>query len=254
MRPQAPPPGRGRSGPVPAAGGPAEAGFTLIEALVALMLLVALTAVLVPLAGQLLRTWSAGSARAARTDAITAALGQLRRDTALARAYVSGSAETPQVLFSGSPGGFTLVTDSPDSPDGPAVVTIATVTRPDGVSLLRTSGPLANLEGGQARQTRVGLLSRPLGARFSYRDRTGARRTTWEARTSLPAAVGVTFLDGGQPVLGGEIPLWLHVSLPLDCVVRTPPPDALCGAPAPAAADPAAAGRPPTGAASGGTP
>lgn len=251
MKPGPPPPGRGGAGPLPAASGPAEAGFTLVEALVALMLLVALTAVLVPLAGQLLRTWSGGSVRAGRTDAVTAALGQLRRDTALARAYVSGSAETPRVLFSGSPAGFTLVTHGPD---GPAVVTIATVTRPDGVSLLRTSGPLANLEGGQARQTRVGLLSRPLGARFSYRDRTGARRSTWEARTSLPAAVGVTFLDGGQPVFGGEIPLWLHASLPLDCVVRTPPPDALCGAPAPAAADPAAAGRAPTGAAAGDTP
>lgn len=179
-----------------------EAGFTLIETLVALALTGLVLSALASITSQWLPNWNRGIDRIQRSESISFALQRLSVDLAAAE-YVPANREQRRPLFDGSELSVTFVRTAlgPNARPGLDVVRIGETTDRQELVTVRSRAPFGPLELGSSlsEQIQTGdpvvLLRAPYRLSFSYAGRDRIWKSSWHDADRLPAAIMVTVRD-----------------------------------------------------------
>jgi general secretion pathway protein J len=179
-----------------------EAGFTLIETLVALALTGLVLSALANITSQWLPNWNRGMDRIQRSESIGLALQRIGADLAAAE-YVPANREQRRPLFDGSELSVTFVRTAlgPNARPGLDVVRIGETTDQQDFVTVRSRAPFAPLEpaASLAEQLRLGdpvvLLRAPFRLSFSYAGPDRVWKTSWHEADRLPAAIALTVRD-----------------------------------------------------------
>jgi general secretion pathway protein J len=202
-----------------------ERGFTLIETIVALVLMGLLLSALASITAQWLPSWNRGLDRIQRTELIGIALERIGADLAAAE-FVSANRDSHQPLFDGSELSVMFVRTSMGPNAGPGLdlvrlgetrdhgefVTVRTQTRftplADGLSLseqVHFGGPVV-------------LLRAPYRLSFAYAGPDRIWKKAWKDADRLPAMIRLTVRDAAsERVLSVSTIAPVHVQLPSDC-------------------------------------
>lgn len=204
----------------------AVAGFTLIEALVATVLMGLVMTGLAAVTAQWLPNWDRGFLRAQRSELVSIAIDRLVADLA-ASEFVTASRDTTRPLFDGTPTAVTLVRSAygPNAQPGLERVRIAETSDRDGIVLVRSHASFAPLPPGTPATGLVGfsdpvaLVRAPLRVTFAYAGRDGVWKNAWQNASLLPATVRVTVRDAvSDRTLSISTAALVHVELPAACV------------------------------------
>jgi general secretion pathway protein J len=199
-----------------------NAGFTLLEALIAMALMGIIMGALATVTAQWLPNWNRGLVRVQRNEQVAIALDRLVGDLSAA-AFVSPNREIQQPLFVGTELSVTFVRSAlgPNTGLGLEIVRIAETGDSQGRVLVRMRAPFAPLPIGspsldQIRFTDpVILLRAPLHVTFSYAGSDGVWSPTWQASGGgLPAAVRFIARDAtAERVLAVSSATRVHVDM-----------------------------------------
>lgn len=195
----------------------AAAGFTLLEALVAVAVMGVIMAVLVTVTSQWLPNWSRGLLRVQRNEQLAVALDRLTLDLGAAE-FVSAR-EPGKILFQGDQSSVSFVrsTLGPNDRGGLDYVRISMAADNLGRALVRTRAPFAPFAGAAlANRIAFGdpvvLLREPYRIVFAYAGLDGIWKETWEG--SLPWAIRLNVLDTlTQRLLPASTAVTPHVTL-----------------------------------------
>jgi general secretion pathway protein J len=205
------------------------AGFTLLEALVAMTLMGIILAALASITGQWLPSWNRGFLRVQRSELFSVALNRLAVDLSAAE-FIRPNRGTKLPLFEGATSGVTLVRSAigPNTQPGLEVVRIAESSDRQGIALVRTRTPFApfglgDVSANQLKFTDpVVLLRAPFRVSFSYSNGDGSWVDSWQSADQLPAAVRFLVRDAttGRTLAISSAAI-VHVELPADCADPT---------------------------------
>lgn len=196
-----------------------DAGFTLIEALVALALTGLVLSALATLTGQWLPAWNRGLDRIQNNEQIGIAMQRIAADLSAAE-YVPPSREQKRPLFDGSALSVTFVRTAlgPNSGIGLEIVRIGETTDRGRLVTLRTRAPFAPFPPGvsPSEQIRtidpVVLLRAPLRLSFAYAGPDRVFRDDWHDQDKLPKIIMLTLHEGASDrVLSVSTVTQLHV-------------------------------------------
>ena len=197
-------------------------GFTLFEALIAVVLMGVILSALASITSQWLPNWNRGIARAQRSELVSIALDRLIADIG-ASEFVSPNRDTQAPLFDGTEFSLTLVRSAvgPNVGPGLEIVRIAEINDKSGLLLVRstkTFAPLATVTTSLKQADFVNpvvLLRSPYQVSFAYAGRDGIWKKDWQGATELPAAVRLTVRDAtsGRTLTISTTAL-VHVELP----------------------------------------
>jgi general secretion pathway protein J len=201
-----------------------NAGFTLLEALIATALMGLVLAALATIVGQWLPNWNRGIVRLQVDERIALVLDRLAADLAAAE-FIPAGRGSKKPIFDGQDHSVTFVRTAfgPDAGPGLQTVRIAELNSTSGPILVRTRAPFAPAptEFGMRSQPRftdpVVLLRPPYRLAFAYAGTDRVWRNTWQQRISLPRAIKFTLRDGAthQTVSTAAT---LHIELPVQCI------------------------------------
>ena len=197
----------------------AAAGFTLLEALVAVALMGIIMGVLATVAAQWLPNWSRGLLRVQRNEQLAIALDRLVLDLGAAE-YVSAR-EPGKWVFEGDEASVSLVRSAigPNSRGGLEYVRFSEVGNSTGRALARMRAPFAPLAGDStvlssrvAFSDPVVLLRQPYHIVFAYAGADGVWKNSWQG--SLPKMIRLNVLDTlTQRLLPVSTAVHSHVTL-----------------------------------------
>jgi general secretion pathway protein J len=234
----------------------ANAGFTLVEALVAVALMGLIVGALATVTAQWLPSWNRGLVRVQHNEQAAIALERLSADLSAAL-YVTPNRETRRPLFEGEELGVIFVRTAigPNTNPGLEIVRIAETADASGRMLVRMRAPFAPLPIGDLSYQHIAfadpvvLLRPPLRVTFSYPADRGAWQSSWrmgegmfnvsgQLPNILPGAIRFTVRDAvAERVLAVSSATLIHA--------ETPAPTPQQSAPGPdQAAQPEAAGMP----------
>lgn len=193
-----------------------RAGFTLVEALIALAITGAILVIIAEFSGQALRNWRRGTETIAFMEMATTAFRRIAKDVAAAVAYQRLQSPKPTTGFQGGADGLVFVTDNGATLE---FVSIRTVKFEDGYALIREQGPAVS-EGAQLGDPVV-LLRGAFEARFTYHDGAGQRMKEWQQQNRMPTAVEIELVTSqGDSVFPVRAVLPLAANVTPDCVIR----------------------------------
>jgi general secretion pathway protein J len=206
-----------------------SAGFTLIEAVVALALMGVILAALSTITAQWLPNWNRGIARAQAHERLGLALERVSSDFAAAE-FIAIGGETRGAFFDGTDRSVILVRTAigPNAEPGLEVVRIAeTIT--DGVAILvRARAPFAPGIAAMAYPNEakftdpVVLLRASHRVAFSYAGADRVWRDEWRQQLQPPKAIRLTLRDvATRKTLSISTATLVHVELPIDCIAAT---------------------------------
>jgi general secretion pathway protein J len=206
-------PRRGRAG---------EAGFTLIEVLMATLLMTVILAALATVTSQWLPNWNRGMARVQRAERLAMGLDRIVADLGVAEMVpVNGDARAP--LFEGSELAVTFVRTAvgPNARPGLEIIRFVEKADSQGLAMVRERAPFAPMPSdAQIRfADQVVLIRLPLRVTFSYAGPDHVWQPDWRGQMELPDMVRVTVRDSatGQ-VLAVSRAATVHVNAPAECV------------------------------------
>jgi general secretion pathway protein J len=199
-----------------------EAGFTLIEALVALALMGLVLSSLATITAQWLPAWNRGVDRVQRTEMLGLALRRISDDLAAAE-FVSANREAKRPLFEGSELAVTFVRTAigPNVARGLDVVRIGETGNGHDLLVLRSRARFAPSPVGASPSEYlhladpVVLLGPPFRLSFAYADRDLVWKPEWHDANRLPVAVRLTVHDaarGGESTMSSVVAI--HVNAP----------------------------------------
>jgi len=206
-----------------------EAGFTLVEALVSTVLMVAIMAALATVTAQWMRNWNRGFAHVQQTELAAGGLERIVADLSAAQFIPpTGTAKGP--LFDGGALAVTFVRSAlgPNTRPGLEFVRIGETADDQGHVMVRTRAPfipLAKLAFDQVRFTDpVVLVRAPYRISFAYAGADRTWRDTWRGGAELPTAIRVTLRDAAtaQPLAISTVAV-VHVDAPADCISAKDP-------------------------------
>jgi len=212
-----------------------QAGFTLIEMLVALILMVGILAALATVTAQWLPNWNRGFAHVQRTELTGQGLERLVADLSAAE-FITANARAKKPLFDGDEFSVRFVRSAigPNTQPGLEVVRVATLSDDQGVALVRTRAPFVGLpESGTLRDLAafsdpVVLMRAPYRATFSYAGPDRAWRTSWHDADQLPVAIRILVRDAAtQRTLAVSTATVLHVNATAACARAQNPKECL---------------------------
>jgi general secretion pathway protein J len=203
----------------------ANAGFTLVEALLAVLLMSVIVAALAVVTAQWMPSWDKGIARLRRVDALAVGLDRLTADLAAAE-FVSAVDGNDTPIFDGAELSvvFVRTTLSPNAESGLQVVRIAETSDERGLVLVRSTAPYPpNMAG--ARDTNSLLFSDPVAmiraavrVAFSYAGPDRVWKDAWHQEGGIPRAVRVRLRDiGTSTTLAVSTSTLVHAELPARC-------------------------------------
>jgi len=200
-----------------------EAGFTLIEALVALALTGLVLSALATLTAQFLPNWNRGIDRIQNSELIGISMQRIAADLAAAEFIPAGGDDKKKPLFEGTPLSVTFVRTAigPNAGIGLDVVRIGETTDRGRPVTVRTRTGFAPLPRGaspseQLRLTDpVVLLRAPLRLLFAYAGPDKVFRDDWHDADKLPVAIQLTVRDtASEHVLAVSTVTPVHVDTP----------------------------------------
>ncbi len=170
-----------------------NAGFTLIEAMLSVALMMFVIGTLATMTREWLHNWDRGFARVQRVDLWAAGLDRLMADLSAAE-YISGGGPLP--YFEGSERAVTFIRTAvgPNASTSLEVVRIAGEADDRGPALVRWTAPFAPKAGnplGGGFSNPVVIMRAPYPIAFSYAGPDRAWRPAWRGKPQLPRAVRV---------------------------------------------------------------
>jgi len=214
-----------------------EAGFTLIEMLIAMALMVGILAALATVTAQWLPNWNRGFIHVQRTQLFGQGIERLVADlssaefvTANGKADRGGKAKGP--LFDGDELSVRFVRPAlgPNTRPGLEVVRIATVSDDRGTALVRTRTPFVGLpKDAKIRDLTnfsdpVVLMRTPYRAIFSYAGPNHLWQDTWRDAEQLPVNIRVLVRDAAtQRTLAVSTATILRINVSPECASAKEP-------------------------------
>jgi general secretion pathway protein J len=199
-----------------------EAGFTLIEALLALALTGLVLSALANITAQWLPSWNRGVDRIQESELIGITMQRIANDVSAAE-YVPASRDRGKPMFDGSAFSVTFVRTAlgPNVGIGLDVVRIGQTTDQGRVVTVRTRAPFGPLLAGASASDQIQgsdpvvLLRPPLQLSFSYAGPDRIFRDSWHDQDNLPAAIMLTVRDpSSERVLSASSVTPVHVAAP----------------------------------------
>jgi general secretion pathway protein J len=203
-----------------------SAGFTLVEALLATMLMVIILGALATVTGQWMPSWDRGFVRLQRAELLAAGLERLIADLAAAEIVSAGSGPNDNPIFDGTELSVTFIRTmlGPNDSTGLEVVQIAETRDDSGLALARRTAPFAPMLGatGQGDQPNfanpVVVIRAPYRVSFSYAGRDRIWRDNWRGSAQLPHAIRVRVRDAAtSTTLAVSTSTLVHAELPARC-------------------------------------
>ena len=208
-----------------------QAGFTLIEVLVATLLMTVILAALATVTAQWLPNWNRGMARVQRAERLALGLDRIVADLSVAEMVpVNGDARVP--LFEGSELAVTFVRTAvgPNTRPGLEIIRLTEKSDSQGLAMVRERAPFAPMpRDAQIRfADQVVLIRPPLRVTFSYAGPDQVWQPNWRGQMQLPDMIRIAVRDGatGQvlSVSSAAIP---HVNAWAECARAKNPPACL---------------------------
>jgi general secretion pathway protein J len=204
----------------------AEAGFTLIETLVATALFLIVVAALATITGQWLPSWNHGFARVQRAGQLAFGIDRIVADLEAAE-FISPNADVKRPIFDGTELGVTFVRGAvgPNSRPGLEIVRLAEIGSERGPVLARATAPFvplvpdANVIPNLKFSAPVVLVQSPFRVLFGYAGPDRVWQPTWRGADKLPSAVRVTVRDAvSGATLAVTTAAKIHVEVAAECV------------------------------------
>jgi general secretion pathway protein J len=199
-----------------------EAGFTLLEVLLATLLMTVILAALATVTAQWLPNWNRGIIRVQRVERLATGLDRIVADLSVAeQTTVSSDAKAP--LFDGAELSVTFVRTALGPSARPGLEFVRFIEKADaqGLALVRERAPFQPMPpDGQIRFVdQVVLIRAPFRVVFSYAGPDGKWQPVWRGLPQPPERVRITVRDGstGQ-VLAVSAAAMLHITAPPECV------------------------------------
>ena len=206
----------------PHPGRPGNAGFTLLEALLAITLMGLVVGALASVTARWLPNWNNGLFRVQRNEQVAIALDRLVADLSSAE-YVLPNRTSKGPLFQGNELAVSFVRSAvgPNSRPGLEIVRLAETADRSGPMLVRMRAPFVPLPTGDVRvdpipfADPVVLLRAPFRIGFAYADRQGDWKPAWDGSAGeLPTAVRLSVIDSTvQGVLPVSTATIIHVDM-----------------------------------------
>ena len=204
----------------------ADAGFSLVEALLATALMGAILAAIATVTAQWLPNWNRGFERVQRSEALTAGLERIVADLAAAE-FISAGANIRQPLFDGTELSVTFLRSAigPNTRPGLELVRIMEIGGEKGLMMVRTRARFLPISrDGISVQPNPGdpvvLVRAPYRVTFSYAGPDRVWRNIWRGEGSLPAAIRVQLRDATTDrTLSVSTATLVHADMPAECVL-----------------------------------
>jgi general secretion pathway protein J len=206
---------------IPRRGRANDAGFTLIEVLMATLLMTVILAALATVTSQWLPNWNRGMARVQRAERLAMGLERIAADLSVAE-MVPSNADSRAPLFEGSELSVTLVRTAvgPNVRPGLEIIRLTEKADDQGLALVRERAPFTPMPSdAQIRfADQVVLIRLPFRVTFSYAGPDQVWQPDWRGKMELPDRVRITVRDSatGQ-VLSVSSAAIVHVNLPAEC-------------------------------------
>jgi general secretion pathway protein J len=201
--------------------GAGEAGFTLIEVLLATLLMTVILGALATVTSQWLPNWNRGMARVQRAERLAIGLERIAADLSVAEMMpVNGDAKTP--LFDGGELSVTFVRTAvgPNTRPGLEIVRLIEKADAQGLAMVRERTPFAPMPAeAQIRfADQVVLIRSPFRVSFSYAGPDQVWQKQWRGQHQLPDTIRISIRDiaSGQ-VLAVSSAAIVHVNAPAEC-------------------------------------
>jgi general secretion pathway protein J len=204
----------------------ADAGFTLLEALIAMMLMGVVLGALATITAQWMPSWNHGMARLQRDEQLALGLERLAADLAAAE-FVSIGRDTRVPYFDGAARSVTFVRTAlgPNAGSELEFVRVAEMRTDQGPVLVRTRAPFAPLATGDDPRHQpnfanpVVLIRAPYRLVFSYAGPDRLWQETWTRQIRLPAAVKLDIHDNAsRRTDSASTAIFLHTAIPQSCI------------------------------------
>lgn len=199
-----------------------EAGFTLIEVLLATLLMTVILAALATVTAQWLPNWNRGIARVQRAELLSIGLERIVADLSVAEIVtVNGDSKLP--LFDGSELSVTFVRTAVGPSSRPGLEIIRLIEKADalGLAMVRERSPFMLMPSdGQIRfADQVVLVRAPFRVTFSYAGPDQVWQPTWRGQSQLPDRIRVAVRNSatGQMLAVSSAAI-VHVNAPAECV------------------------------------
>jgi general secretion pathway protein J len=198
-----------------------EAGFTLIEVLLATLLMTVILAALATVTAQWLPNWSRGIARVQRAERLAIGLERALADLSVAE-MVPTNGDSKRPLFDGAELSVTFVRTAVGPNTRPGLEIIRLIEKADGqgLALVRERAPFNPMPSdAQIRFVdQVVLIRAPFRVTFAYAGPDQVFQPNWSGQMQLPNMIRVSVRDSatGQvlAVSGAAI---VHVNAPAEC-------------------------------------
>lgn len=198
-----------------------EAGFTLLEVLLATLLMTVILAALATVTAQWLPNWNRGIARVQRAERLATGLDRIVADLSVAEPMaLNGDARVP--LFDGGELSVTFVRTALGPNVRPGLEFIRLIEKADaqGLALVRERAPFQPMPtDAQIRFVdQVVLVRAPFRVTFSYSGSDGQWQPVWRGQAQLPERIRIKVRDAatGQ-VLAVSAAAMPHITAPAEC-------------------------------------
>ena len=198
-----------------------DAGFTLIEVLLATLLMTVILGALATVTSQWLPNWNRGIARVQRAERLAIGMERALADLSVAEMLpLNGDSKRP--LFEGSELSVTFVRTAvgPNTRPGLEIIRLIEKADDQGLALVRERAPFAPMPSdAQIRfADQVVLIRAPFRVTFAYAGADQVWQPTWRDQPQLPNMIRVAVRDSttGQ-VLAVSSAAAVHVSAPAEC-------------------------------------
>jgi general secretion pathway protein J len=203
-----------------------SAGFTLLEALIAMALTGVIVGALAAITGQWLPNWNRGLGRVQQAERVALGLDRIVADLAAAE-FIPKGRDTLNPLFDGRErsASFVRTTLSPNAPPSLEVVTIAQIRGQDGPVVVRMAKPFVPAAPGDREaeltpsSAPVVLFRSPYGLKLAYAGLDRIWRDTWQEAMLLPRAIKLTIHHSTrEQTIFATTATLVHAELPARCV------------------------------------
>jgi general secretion pathway protein J len=200
------------------------AGFSLLEALVAIALTGMIMTAVATITVQWLPNWNRGFTRVQADETLALGLNRLVADLAAAE-FVRANRDSLRPMFEGTERSVTFVRDAlaPSASPGLEIVRIAEGAQAAGPSLVRTKAVYVPADKGTNVQPKfadpVVLLRAPYLVSLSYAGPDRTWRDVWQQESQLPAAVRIIVRDTNtRREIGASTAALVHAQIPAKCI------------------------------------
>jgi general secretion pathway protein J len=198
-----------------------EAGFTLLEVLLATLLMTVILAALATVTAQWLPNWNRGIARVQEAERLAIGLDRVLADLAVAE-MMPINARSTNPLFEGSELSVTFVRSAVGPNTRPGLEIVRMIEKADerGLALVRERAPFNPMPSDAPIRfiDQVVLIRAPFRVTFAYAGPDQVWQPTWRGQAQLPVSIRVSVRDArtGQ-LLAVSSAAMVHINAPAEC-------------------------------------